>query len=92
MAPTPRLSLNDDFAAHLNCPICGKASLIVHHTASLPDYVSCRSCGSAFVVEADGDRVLYGKINDQYPRAQQFALKQWVMLEAVERRASEEGA
>jgi transcription elongation factor Elf1 len=92
MAPTPRLSLNDDFAAHLNCPICGKASLIVHHTASLPDFVSCRSCGSAFVVEADGDRVLYGKINDQYPRAQQFALKQWVMLEAVERRASDERA
>ncbi len=90
MAPTPRLSLNDDFAAHLNCPICGEASLNVHHTASLPDYVSCRSCGSAFVVEADGERVLYGKINDQYPRTQQFALKQWVMLEAVERRASDE--
>ncbi len=92
MAPTPRLSLNDDFAAHLNCPICGNASLIVHHTASLPDYVSCRSCGSAFVVEADGERVLYGKINDQYHRTQQFALKQWVMLEAVDRRASDERA
>ena len=92
MAPTPRLSLNDDFAAHLNCPICGNASLIVHHTASLPDYVSCRSCQSAFVVEAEGDRVLYGKINDQYSRTQQFALKQWVMLEAVERRASDERA
>jgi ribosomal protein S27E len=90
MAPTPRSTLSEDFAAHLNCPICGEARLMVHHTSSLPDYVTCHNCSSAFVVEEGGERVLFGKINDQYPRTQQFALKQWVMLEAVERRASDE--
>ncbi|MFN2109703.1 MAG: Lar family restriction alleviation protein, partial [Anaerolineae bacterium] len=90
MAPTPRSTLSEDFAAHLNCPICGEARLMVHHTSSLPDFVTCHSCSSAFVVEEGGERVLFGKINDQYPRTQQFALKQWVMLEAIERRASDE--
>ncbi len=90
MAPAPRLSLNEDFATHMSCPICGEPRLMVHHTSSLPDYVSCHNCASAFVVEEGGERVLFGKINDHYPRTQQFALKQWVMLEAVQRRASDE--
>jgi hypothetical protein len=90
MAPTPRASINDDFIANMSCSICGKESLLVHHTTSLPDYVSCRNCQSAFIVEAEGSRVLYGKINDQYPRTQQFAQKQWMELEAVGQYAAAE--
>lgn len=90
MAPTPRSSLSDDFAVNLNCPICGEARLAVQHTAALPDYVTCANCASAFVVEEGGERILYGKINDKYPRTQQMALKQWVLLEAIARRASDE--
>lgn len=90
MPPTPRQSLSDAYTANMNCPICGQLTLKVFHTDRLPDYVACGNCESAFIVEDGGDRVLFGKISDSYPRTQQFALRQWAWIEAIERWASEE--
>jgi hypothetical protein len=64
--------------------------LSVSHIANFPDFVTCGECASAFVVEDTGERVMYGRIPSEYPRAVEFALKQWVWLEAVSRRAAED--
>jgi hypothetical protein len=87
VAATPRSTVEKDFFQGKRCAICGEDALVVNHLESLPDYISCFSCEAAFVVEHEGERVLYGKIPDSYPSTQQFALKQWAWLEAIENRA-----
>lgn len=90
MTSSPRITIDDGYTHGLDCAICGSSDLFVQHLPNYPDFVTCRSCGSAFVVEDAGERVLYGNISPGYPQTAEFALKQWVWLEAVERRAAEE--
>jgi hypothetical protein len=79
--------IEDQYIHGLYCAICGKAALSAVHLDKFPDYVACANCSSAFVIEADGDRVMYGTIPVEYPKTSRFALQQWTWLEAVERRA-----
>jgi hypothetical protein len=90
MNPKVRSTLEDDVAQDQACSICGQASLHVVHLAAYPDYVNCDNCGSAFVVEDGGERVMYGKIPAQYPETRHFALQQWVWPEAIARKAAPE--
>ena len=90
MAGIPALTVDDTFVDGMACPICAAMELSVSHIANFPDYVTCGQCGSAFVVEDTRERVMYGRIPPQYPHAVEFALKQWVWLEAVSRRAAED--
>jgi hypothetical protein len=90
MSSSPRVTIDDSYTVGLSCAICGSPELFVQHLPNYPDFVTCSQCGSAFVVEDGGERVLYGNIASDYPRTAEFALKQWVWLEAVERRAAEE--
>lgn len=90
MPPTPRPTIDDGFIAGRACAVCGATALAVRRVAGLPDHVACGRCGSIFVLEGDGDRVMYGKIPADYPATRRFALKQWVWIEAVERRAQQE--
>lgn len=90
MASTPKTTLDDGLIDGLVCAICGEDALHVVHMDNLPDYVGCESCKSAFLSEDGGERVFYGQIDKAYPLTERFALKQWVWLEAVEKRAGEE--
>lgn len=90
MTPVPRINIEDLSIQGLSCAICGAASLSVVHLDQFPDYVSCANCASAFVMEAEGERVMYGSIPVEYPQTSHFALQQWTWLEAVERRARPE--
>jgi hypothetical protein len=87
---SPALTIDDKFIDGLACPICATPSLAVQHMDGFPDFVLCGQCGSAFVAEDTGERVMYGKIPPDYPETAAFALKQWVWLEAVARRAEAE--
>ncbi len=90
MNPKVRDSLDNSYAQDLTCSICGQKTLSVVHLAAYPDYVSCTNCGSAFVVEDSGERVMYGKIPAQYPETRHFALQQWVWPEAIARKSATE--
>jgi hypothetical protein len=90
MTGVPRTTVEDEFISGLSCAVCGQSDLYVQHLPSYPDFVTCRACGAAFVVEDSGERVMYGKVPDGYPDTSAFALRQWVWLEAVERRATGE--
>jgi len=90
MAAIPKPTVEDDYVRGLTCAICGRPDLFVQHLPDYPDFVTCRHCDAAFVVEDTGERVMYGKIPDEYPETTEFALRQWVWLEAVDRRALEE--
>ena len=90
MTGVPRTSVEDAFTSGLRCAICSQSDLYVQHLPAYPDFVTCRACGAAFVVEDTGERVMYGKIPDGYPDTSEFALRQWVWLEAVERQAAAE--
>jgi hypothetical protein len=92
MNPKVRSTLADDFAQGQACSICGQESLSVVHLDAYPDYVNCDQCGSAFVVEEGGERVMYGKIPAQYPETRHFALQQWVWPEAIARKSAPERA
>jgi len=90
MAGIPALTIADTYVDGMACPICAAMELSVSHIANFPDFVTCGRCASAFVLEDTGERVMYGRIPPEYPRAVEFALKQWVWLEAVSRRAAED--
>ncbi len=90
MAGIPKKTVEDNYTRRLTCAICGRAELFVQHLPDYPDFVSCRNCNAAFVVEDAGERVMYGKIPDRYPETTRFALRQWVWLEAVDRKARDE--
>lgn len=90
MNPKVRSTLTDDFSYDQACSICGQKNLHVVHLDAYPDYVNCDNCGSAFVVEDGGERVMYGKIPAQYPETRHFALQQWVWPEAIARKAAPE--
>jgi hypothetical protein len=90
MTPKPLFSLDDAFAAGMPCGICGELAIKVVHIEKLPDYVACSSCGSAFVVEDDGHRIMYGKIPSNFPDTRKFALKEWLWPEAVNTLAESE--
>lgn len=87
-SPAPRLTLDDDYVDGMQCAICGQISLRVVHLDTLPDFVGCNRCDSAFVVEVNGERVMYGKIDAEFADTRQFALRQWVWPAAIKRRAS----
>ncbi len=88
--PKPRSRIEDEFLRGRPCAICGASGLKVVRIAGVPDHVSCSGCGSAFVVEDGGERVMYGKIPAEYPLTRRFALRQWAWLEAIERKAQDE--
>lgn len=85
-----RSEIEDGFIADLSCAICSAPALRVNHLQDYADYVSCEECGSSFVVEADGERVLYGRISEQYPDTEKAVLKTWVTLASVAHTASAE--
>jgi hypothetical protein len=74
----------------MRCPICAHVELKLVQLERLPDYITCGNCESAFVREEGGQRLMYGKINPDYPSTSQFALRQWVWPEAIDQRASSE--
>jgi hypothetical protein len=84
MEPKPRSSISEDAIAEMKCAICGDASLRIVHLDAFPDYVACDACGSSFLLEEDGDRVLYGEIPAIYPTARRKALRHWVSPQTVE--------
>jgi hypothetical protein len=90
MPSVPCNTLEDRIAEGVPCTICGRPALRVVHIQAYPDYVTCQACGSAFVVEEGGERVLYGNIAAGYPETARFSLKQWTWPEAIERRAIQE--
>jgi hypothetical protein len=90
MPEEPRLSIDDEFAEGLDCAICGTRALSVHHVEHYPDFVGCDACGSAFVLEDMGERVMYGRMPPEFAQTARFALRQWAFLEAVARRAAAE--
>jgi ribosomal protein S27E len=90
MPPTPKYTLDESDLLDLRCPICAHVSLKLVQMERLPDYISCGNCDSAFVREEGGQRVMYGKINSEYPSTSQFALRQWVWPEAIDQRAASE--
>lgn len=90
MAGTPKPTLEPGYTQGRLCPVCGQAGLQVRHMERYPDFVTCTNCESAFVVEEDGERVMYGKLPVNYPDTRQFALNEWAWPEAIERRAQAE--
>jgi hypothetical protein len=90
MHTTPRFSIDDATIESQACAICGDQALRVAHLQKLPDYISCGSCGSVFVMEEGGDRVMYGKIPAEYQQTSELALRKWVMLETVREHAMSE--
>jgi hypothetical protein len=84
MPPKPRLQIRPDWTADRWCFICGNPTLQPVHVENLPDYVVCKKCQSAFVLEDGGERILYGKIGEGYPETSGFALRQWHSPEEVE--------
>jgi hypothetical protein len=85
-----RFEIDDDLIHGSICAICDTAALKVVHLEDYADYVICEACGSSFVMDEGGERVLYGKVSDQYPQTEKAVLKVWTDLEAVERLASKE--
>lgn len=90
MPPKPRLQISPDWAQERRCFICENAALEAAQVENLPDYVVCKRCQSAFVLEDGGERVMYGKIADSYPETKQFALRQWRSPQEVEQHARAE--
>src|SRR3990172_7162791 len=84
MSNTPRLTIEDAVLQSQACAICGEQTLRVAHVDRLPDYVSCSSCGSVFVMEEGGERVMYGKIPAEYPQTAEVALRNWLMPEDIQ--------
>jgi ribosomal protein S27E len=85
-----RFEIDDDLIRGSECAICATAALTVVHLTDYADYVICEVCGSSFVMDEGGERVLYGKVSDQYPQTEKAVLKVWTDLEAVEQLASTE--
>jgi len=84
MAYKPIDTLTETIAAGNRCAICGQPALRVIHVTDFPDYVECSSCKSAFILAEDGEHVLYGKIHPDFPETREIALKQWMILAAVQ--------
>ena len=87
MPNTPRITIEDGLVQSWACAICGEPKLRVAHVEKLPDYVSCANCGSVFVMEEGGERVMYGKIHPQFPETAEMALRQWAWPEVIQQNA-----
>lgn len=83
MSNTPRITIDDALLQSVECAICGEDALRVVHVDRLPDYVSCEECGSVFVMEEGGERLMYGKLPAEYPQTAEAALRKWVMPEDI---------
>jgi hypothetical protein len=90
MSLKPKNTVEDSYVEGLTCALCDSPDLHVVHLEKYPDYVSCGSCGSAFVVEDEGSWIMYGKFNAELPQTREFALRQWTWLDAVRQRAEDE--
>jgi hypothetical protein len=90
MPESIRLDIDDAFVADISCAVCSAPELRVYHIPNYADYVSCEACESSFLVEEDGERVLYGKISEEYSDTGKVVLKNWVTLSVVARLASAE--
>jgi len=90
MSLTPRKTLNDNYIDGMTCAICGNSNLKIVHIEVYPDFVLCEACNSAFVVEDEGNWIMYGKISSDYPKTNEFAHRQWTWLQAVAERAEKE--
>jgi hypothetical protein len=85
-----RNEVDDAFVAGMDCAICTAAALRVNHLSKFADYISCDECGSSFVIEEEGNRVLYGKVSDDYSDTKKVVLKNWMSLTVVSRLAGSE--
>lgn len=85
-----RSTIDDAFIDGMDCAICTAPALRVNHLSEFTDYISCDECGSSFVVEEDGDRVLYGKVAKNYTDTEKVVLKNWMSLVVVARLANSE--
>jgi hypothetical protein len=60
------------------CAICGEQKQRIIREANKPDFATCDSCKSIFVLEDGGQfRMLYGHVSPTYPRTLRFARKKW---------------
>ncbi|MBN1264061.1 MAG: hypothetical protein JXA25_01115 [Anaerolineales bacterium] len=84
MTYKPIETLSENISTGNLCAICGHPSLQVIHVANFPDYIECSNCHSAFILAEDGEHVLYGKIHPDYSETREIALKQWIILAAVQ--------
>ena len=87
MPNTPRITIEDSLVQSWACAICGEPKLRVAHVENLPDYVSCANCGSVFVMEEGGERIMYGKIPPQFPGTAEMALRRWAWPEVIQQNA-----
>lgn len=90
MSSRPRVTIDDSLVEALPCAICGAEPLNLVHVKDYPDYVVCPKCKSAFVVEDEGDRVMYGSIPAEYPQTRKIALRQWAAFDDIEAAAQDE--
>jgi hypothetical protein len=90
MALKPRLQIPSEWTKDRRCFICGMDALHITRVENLPDFVACKNCGSALVLEDDGPRVMYGKIGGGYPQTSNLALRQWANPAMVEQSARAE--
>ena len=85
-----RSKIDDGLIRASKCAVCDSPALHVVHLVDFADYVVCDACGSSFVMEEDGARVLYGEVSEQYPETEKAILKTWMSLEEVEQLARAE--
>lgn len=90
MSLKPMKTIEDKYVEGLTCAICESPELSVTHVDVYPDFVLCGNCASAFVVEDEGNWIMYGKIDVDLPVTREFALRQWTWLDAVRQRAQDE--
>ena len=83
-------TVEDNYVDGLTCAVCESPELSVTHVDAYPDFISCGNCASAFVVEDEGNWIMYGKINADLPKTREFAQRQWTWLDAVRQRAQDE--
>ncbi|MGD8815418.1 MAG: hypothetical protein PVI78_13175 [Anaerolineales bacterium] len=84
--------INDSLISASNCAICDTPALHVVHLTDYADYIVCEACGSSFVLEEGGERVLFGVVSEKYPKTEKAILKTWKSREEVEQLASDERA
>ncbi|MCK5646450.1 MAG: hypothetical protein KAH97_06685 [Anaerolineales bacterium] len=90
MSLKPMNTVEDNYVEGLTCAVCESPKLSVTHVDAYPDFILCGNCASAFVVEDEGNWIMYGKVSDDFPKTREFAQRQWTWLDAVRQRAQDE--
>jgi hypothetical protein len=70
--------MDDEAIKWQNCAICGEQRQRIIREDTRPDFATCDSCKSSFVLEDGGEfRMLYAKIPSALPETKEFAQKKW---------------